>query len=165
MEMMVRAEKMRAKGSFPPKTAWFIVTDRRLVFCEKDQLGSKEHWSTPIDAIDSVVAKKGWSPGTHQLELLYRDGSGDRQKKTFEQASLSSSLMGIESRLEANRLEGLERTIVEQRQRLRAPVPLDGRGHIGAEMSAELERLAALRERGILSEVEFSAAKMKLLQL
>lgn len=44
-----------------------------------------------------------------------------------------------------------------------APPPAPAAG--GADMSAELERLAALRNQGVLTDDEFAAAKAKLLGL
>ena len=44
-----------------------------------------------------------------------------------------------------------------------APPPAPAAG--GADMSAELERLATLRNQGVLTDEEFAAAKAKLLGL
>ena len=46
-----------------------------------------------------------------------------------------------------------------------APAPEAAPPPAGADMSAELERLAALRNQGVLTDEEFAAAKAKLLGL
>lgn len=164
-ERMIRAEQVKEEGAFGKK-GWLIVTNERLVFSSKNELGKGERWSTAIRSIDSAAAKKPFRLATDILEVLYRDQKGKRQRKVFERISVASfSLLGSAGRLETNALAGLEHTINAARESIHeAPPAVLGDPPSGQEVAA-LERLADLKERGALTDDEFAAAKRNLLGL
>lgn len=155
------------------KRAWFLVTDQRLVFADKDQVGSKEHWSVPLERVESAVAAGHQGFGMHKFTVYYVDEKGKRQKKEFEHVNVTSGvLLGPLSKMGPNPLLPLEQTIRDvlvARQAAAAgydpywqsqPGPIDAQ----VSLASELERLASLREQGVLNEKEFQSAKKRLLK-
>ena len=94
------------------------------------------------------------------FEVLYLDSAGKRQTVPLERMSWAQ-WANPTGRVEANSLAGFEEAINEARREvLRAP---SATAPTTVTAIDELERLAALKEKGILTEEEFQRQKARLL--
>ena len=162
---MLRAEQAKEEGAFGAK-GWLVVSDERLIFSSKNELGKGEKWSVPLEKIDSAATKKPFRAATDILEILYADEKGKRKRKVFERVSLASlAMLGGAGRLQQNALAGLEHAILEAREARHrsAGQPDAATPQPAADRIEQLERLAALHEKGALTDEEFAAAKKLLI--
>lgn len=172
-ERVLRAEKV--KDGMMGGNAWLTLTNERLVFTKKEDLGEGEKWSTPLEHIESVRAKKAFRAGTEVLEVFFRNSKGKRDHKSFERmswAAWSNVLTGTE-RAEPNSFAGFESQILAAREAKVAGMsqpqiiavpetqPVSP-GPVGVDA---LERLVHLHREGALTDEEFAAAKARLLGL
>jgi hypothetical protein len=118
-----------------------ILTDRRLLFIHSGVLKSQQV-SAPLDTVTGVSVSKGLTSSTI--------------KTTGPQSNM---LVSRVSKSDAEALASELRSILASRSRKTTVAPT-APTNVVAE---ELERLAALRDRGILTDEEFAAQKSKLL--
>jgi hypothetical protein len=83
--------------------------------------------------------------------------SAHQQRKQEEQYEQQQ----YESQQQAQMQAAAQQAVAQQQPAAAAPAPAGG----GNDTVAELERLAGLRQQGILTDEEFAAAKQKLLGL
>jgi hypothetical protein len=119
-----------------------VLTDHKVLFLHEGVVRSSQE-SIPLDLITAVAIKKGvlWSDikttGAHSSEVITQVNKVDAQAL----AHALKSLLAIR---------------VRSMRGARQPTP---------SLADELGRLAALRDRGVLTDDEFSAQKAKLLVL
>lgn len=80
-------------------------------------------------------------------------------------AVVAGTATAVSNRVSRRQAERWQRQDDEQGAQYAAPPPPTGPPSGGDAMMADLERLAGLRNQGVLSEEEFAAAKAKLLGL
>lgn len=88
-------------------------------------------------------------------------------------AVVAGTATAVSNRVSRRQAERWQRQEYEQEAQYAAPPPQQDAGPPppaapvfgGADMTAELERLATLRNQGVLTDEEFAAAKAKLLGL
>ena len=117
------------------------LTNRRILFIHAGLVQSQQV-SVPLDAVTGVAISKGpvystvKTTGPQSNVIVGRITKADAESFASELRSLLS-----------NRSQGLTETL--------SPAGLD--------VAEQLERLAALRDQGVLTDVEFEAQKTKLL--
>jgi len=171
-EMMAPDELLFSLASgYMDGNFWLIaLTDRRVLFLDKRLLYGMEQHFIDLDKINAVSGETGWFFGSIQIQdgATMREISNVRKKavnpfvnkvsdainlrKDRLMAPPGRSLAGHANSLEVSvggRADGLDR--------------VDNGGAAEARLIDDLERLAALRERGVLSEDEFAEAKAQLL--
>jgi len=113
-----------------------------------------------LTEIESVRAKKAFRKGVDILEVLYVGSTGKRQTVPLERMSWAQWANSV-GRAEANSLAGFEEAIIEARRDVLHP---HNRAELGTTtVISQLERLADLKERGILTEDEFQRQKALLM--
>ena len=173
-ERILRAEKV--KDGMMGGNAWLTLTNERLVFTSKEDLGKGEKWSTPLELVESVRAKKAFRAGTEVLEVFFRTPKGKRDHKSFERISWSAwaNTMSGTGRAEPNSFAMFETQIIDAREAKIAAatasparaLPQVTASASGGDASVDaLERLVRLHREGALSDAEFAAAKARLLGL
>jgi hypothetical protein len=82
-------------------------------------------------------------------------------------AVVAGTATAVSNRVSRRQAERWQRQEYEQPAQYAAPPPQPAPAPAagGADMTAELERLATLRNQGVLTDEEFAAAKAKLLGL
>jgi hypothetical protein len=82
-------------------------------------------------------------------------------------AVVAGTATAVSNRVSRRQAERWQRQEYEQQPQYAAPPPQPAPAPAagGADMTAELERLATLRNQGVLTDEEFAAAKAKLLGL
>ncbi|MDP9243178.1 MAG: PH domain-containing protein [Actinomycetota bacterium] len=127
-------------------TSHFVVTSDRLV--HREGLVARSSMEVPLEAINDVRFSQNILERMVGAGDLVIESAGERGQEVF------ANVRGPES---------VQKTIYEMRER---NVP-QGAGSVGASapsMSVELQRLADLRDRGVLTEQEFQAQKARILR-
>ena len=171
---------------------WLIVcTDRRVIFLDKGLIYGLKQKEIPLGQINSVEADTGIvfgtigiSDGASKMEIknVFKDSV-----RTFSEAvnQACEDLRSGQRRSPADHRDLLYPTADELDDPRQRPRPADYTGRdllldqlnnmedlrqqqlpadiTGGDVITQLERLAALRDRGILSEKEFQAQKARLL--
>lgn len=126
------------QGRYGDKQGLAVLTDRRLFFLEKS-LVSETVEEFPLDSISSLSVSKKITGETLQV---YASGNA---------AEIKSMMHG-----QGDALARAFRALQQDTSVAEAPAADD-------DLVGQLERLASLREKGVLSEAEFEAAKAELL--
>lgn len=130
-------------------STWLIVcTERRVIFLDKGLIYGLKQLETPLEKINSIQQKTGIVFG----EIGIWDGSSKMQIKNVMKKTVRPFVEAVNrAREEQKKVEA-----VPSAQVVQETPPLD--------VVSQLERLAGLRERGILTEDEFNAQKEKILE-
>jgi hypothetical protein len=78
---------------------------------------------------------------------------------------VAGTATAVSNRVSRRQAERWQRQEYEQQAQYAAPPPPVAPAPGGADVTGELERLATLRNQGVLTDEEFAAAKAKLLGL
>ena len=132
------------QGAYASQTGVLLATDRRMIFLAKGWVTLKVE-DFPLEKISSVQYETGLLTGTITIFA-----SGNKAQITHTvKAHTKAFAEGVRNRLLA----------------APAPAPPPVQPSSRSDTMAELDKLATLRERGLLSDEEFTAAKRKLLGL
>jgi uncharacterized membrane protein YdbT with pleckstrin-like domain len=127
-------------------TSHFVVTSDRVL--HREGLIAKSSMEIPLEAINDVRFRQGIFERMIGAGDLIIESAGTRGSETFE---------------DIRHPEDVQKTIYSQgernQQRMRGPVNTTG----APTATTELERLAQLRDRGVLTEAEFQNQKKKIL--
>ena len=147
---------------------WLIaLTDRRVLFLDKRLLYGMEQHFIDLDKINAVSGETGWLFGSIQIQ----DGGTARVINNVRKKAVNPFVNKVSDALELR----ARRRMAPPGQALAGRVnpqdaaadewaeSLEGGSAASARLIDDLERLAALRERGVISEAEFAAAKAQLL--
>lgn len=118
-----------------------VLTDRRILFIHSGVIQSQQV-SVPLDTVTGVAVSKG---------LLYSS-----VKTTGPQSNV---IVNRVEKTDAETFAGELRSILARRSGGTAKVPYQSVSNV----AEEIERLSALRDRGILTELEFATQKSRLL--
>jgi hypothetical protein len=140
-----RGETIRAvtSGVYQGNTWLVTVTDQRILFLDKGRFYGVTQVELPLRQISSISYKTGLMYG--ELHIATSSGGQNTVKKLrkVEVAKLSSIVSSLVSRAHSPTQPNTQTQSMD--------------------VASQLERLAALVERGILTRQEFSAQKAKLL--
>ena len=125
-------------GSETIRNGIFIVTEKRVVFFAKKLMGYDLE-SFPLTKISAIEMSKGFM------------GKSINMKMSGNTASMKWIQKGEPDKLVA---------YVREHMGEKAPAPA---AHSGDDIPAQIQKLAALRDQGILTEEEFTSKKAELL--
>ena len=142
------------KGFLGDPKGSLVLSENELYFLNKE----KRLFVIPVKNILSVSAERAFRFGTDRLVIKYHDVGNKEKEEKIEHRSTSSALvLGALTRLQGLYFSSWEQNISEIRF---------GRQKTGGDRSVEaLEKLADLRDRGVLTEDEFIAKKKAILEL
>lgn len=145
-EVLVAGEVMKAfvKGVYDKKTWLVVVTDRRLLFLDKGMLGLKTA-EIPFAHISAMSHTIGIATG----EITVSTASG-RQQITMIQKQEMPRLVDV--------ISGLIHAASRPQ-----PIVIQQASTNGSDVATQLEKLADLKAKGVLTDAEFQAQKTKLL--
>ena len=126
-------------------TALICLTDRRILILDKRLFSGVQTISIDLDKVNSITGDTGLFFGGFKIQ----DGGDERDVGTVNNASVLPFVERVQEAIEARKRE-LQRVVVTE-----GPPPDD--------FISQLERLADLRERGILTDAEFAAQKARIL--
>lgn len=125
-----------------------VLTPTELYFLLK----RKKIFSISIKSIINVVAQKGLGNGVDYLIVLYIEGDKEKKVKIEHFAFWAGTAIGNLSQLKEPYFKAWERIIEETRL-----------GNNKGNDFNDLEKLAELKQKGIISDKEFSAKKKQVL--
>lgn len=126
---------------------WLIVcTERRVIFLDKGLLYGLKQRETPLEKINSIEQKTGMLLGS----IGIWDGAARMEIRNVMKQTVGPFVQAVNRAREA----------VRQHTHFNGPRPTPVPN---VDVASQLERLAELRERGILTDAEFAAQKAKLL--
>ena len=151
-KIIKKEDKLTYKGGlFNNKKGSLVLTQTQLYFLA----GKKKSFDIPVRNIVNVRAKKGLGNGIDHLLVSYQENGKDCQIKIEHFAFWSGIAIGNFSQLKEPYFRSWERIIEDIRlEKNKSENSLN-----------DLEKLADLKNKGIISEEEFSAKKKQLLGL
>ena len=144
-EVMTPGETIRAltSGYYDSNTWLITVTDQRILFLDKGMLFGLKQVDLPFHQISSISHKTGLVFG----ELHIATSSGKCLIKNIPKSEVA-------------KISGILSSLVREAH---APAARPSAQTGSGDVASQLERLAALMEKGVLTAQEFSAHKAKLL--
>lgn len=125
---------------------WLItLTDKRIIFLDKGMIYGLEQTVINLDKINSVSGKTGIMFG----EIFIEDGAKERHIKNVWKKTVKPFTNLV--------MEAIE----NHRNKLHSPQAVQQQAE--EDPYAKLEKLAGLKDKGIISEEEFNATKQKIL--
>lgn len=142
--LMDREQVLAFTSGMMDANTWLIVlTDHRVVFLDKGLIYGLKQVSINLDKINAVSGSTGLLFG----EIRIQDGAGERLIKNVWKKTVVAFTNKVRDAMQAYRKEPVVTTT--------QPTADD--------VVSKLERLAALKERGMLTDAEFAAQKARLL--
>ena len=133
------------QGFYNNGTGILVATQKRLIFVDKGLLYGIKVEDFPLDKISSIQYETGMMFGTITIFT-----SGNKAIiKNVEKARARTFSEGVRARVGSKPPSG--------------PVPSSVEASGPFDLTAELQKLGSMKERGLLSDDEFTAAKRKLL--
>lgn len=153
IEKIIKKEgKLECRGnSLFKKRGDLVLTNNELYFAYKN----KKIFQVPLKEIISVITKKGFGNGIEWLIITYANEGKEKTAKIMHLGFLDSFVLGNLSRITQLYFTSWEKAINDARFN-------QGENNNGLN---DLEKLAELKEKGILNEEEFNAKKKQLLGL
>jgi hypothetical protein len=144
-EVMVPGETIHAMTSgFLDGNTWLVtVTDRRVLFLDKGMIFGLKQMELPLSQISAISHKTGLLLGKIEVSTA----GGTKLIDMIEKKDVTKVAQIISELVNRTRNGQL------------APQPFQGT----PDVASQLERLAALKNQGILTEAEFQQQKAKLL--
>ncbi|MWL87139.1 PH domain-containing protein [Cupriavidus sp. SW-Y-13] len=145
--LMDREQVLAFTSGLMDGNTWLIVlTDHRVLFLDKGMIYGLKQVSINLDKINSVSGKTGLMLG----EIRIQDGASERIIKNVWKKTVVPFTNKVRDALHAHR----------QPKGVPAAPPQQAAED---DIVSKLERLAALKERGILTDAEFAEQKAKIL--
>jgi len=123
---------------------WLIVcTEKRVVFLDKGMIYGLKQRETPLERINSIEQKTGMIFGS----IGIRDGAARMEIRNVMKTTVRPFVEAVNRARDALKNSG----------GIRQPAPGQ------SDVVSQIERLAGLRDQGILTDAEFQAQKAKIL--
>ncbi len=144
-QILKENEKIYAltSGKMDGKTWLITCTNTRVIFLDKGMIYGLKQVDTPLEKINSIEHKTGLFFG----EISIWDGSSSTTIKSISKATVKPFVNKINDAIQA------------LKQVTAAPQKTED------DLIAQLEKLAALVDKGVLTQEEFQAKKKKMLDL
>lgn len=154
-EILTQGEQVLAFSSgLMEGNTWLItLTDKRIIFLDKGILYGLEQVIVNLDRINAVSGKTGLFFG----DIFIEDGTSQRKIE-----NVTKSTVKIFTNMAMEAMEAIKEKDRQPQERVIAVEENVEKSEIGDPFE-KLEKLAGLRDRGIVSDEEFNTAKMKLL--
>ena len=121
---------------------WLIaLTDRRIIFLDKGMIYGLKQTSIDLDKVNSVSGSTGLIFG----KISITDGAKERKIDNVWKKTVKLFTNKVQGAIEARK------TAIQQPVQMAQPVEIDP--------YEKLEKLASLREKGVITETEFQAQK------
>ncbi|QBP10127.1 PH domain-containing protein [Cupriavidus metallidurans] len=149
-EILMDGEQVLAftSGLMDGNTWLIVLTDQRVLFLDKGLIYGLKQISINLDKINAVSGKTGLMFG----EIRIEDGASERVIKNVWKKTVVAFTNKVRDAMHAFRKAASAPAIVQS-----VPPAADD------DVVSKLERLAALKERGILTEAEFAEQKARIL--
>ncbi|OED08128.1 PH domain-containing protein [Burkholderia sp. A2] len=147
-EILMDGEQVLAfsSGLMDGNTWLIVLTDHRVVFLDKGLIYGLKQVSINLDKVNSVSGTTGIMFG----EIRIEDGASERIVKNVWKKTVVPFTNKV-------------RDAIREYTRVSNPAIAVSVPPAAADVVSKLERLAALKERGILTDAEFVEQKMKIL--
>lgn len=165
-EIMVDGEYIRAitSGFLDHRTVLAVCTNRRVIFLDKGMFFGLKQWQMPLDRIQSI-------DGDYLIffgKIRIWDGAAPMNIKMVLAGTIDPFIKETRQAMDDFRkLAYHEVTSSKASQHLNAatghPDARASASHGTVDVASQLERLAALKDSGHLTEKEFEAQKKKIL--
>ncbi|SKA09986.1 Short C-terminal domain-containing protein [Cetobacterium ceti] len=127
---------------------WLITcTNKRVLFLDKGLLFGCKQLETPLEKINSIQSNKGLILGS----ITIWDGAGPMKIDKVQKYSLQPFVTAVNNAKEALKKSSTTHVVHHEEKK--------------EDFIAQLEKLAELRERGIVTQEEFEAKKKQILNL
>ncbi|MCJ2133354.1 PH domain-containing protein [Methylobacterium sp. J-026] len=131
-------------------TTWLIVlTDQRVLLLDKGMIYGLKQINIPLDKVNAVSGRTGLFFG----QIFIEDGATTYSIENTTKTSANIFTNKVREAIEARRQGGNQAS----RPQPATPIPS------AEDRIARLERLAALRDKGVLTPAEFETEKSKIL--
>ncbi|CAB3678035.1 MAG: PH domain-containing protein [Achromobacter pulmonis] len=126
---------------------WLItLTDKRIIFLDKGLIYGLRQTAIDLDKVNAVSGETGLMFGN----IAIQDSAGSYQIRNVWKKTVMRFANRVQEAIEARKARFM------QQPAAKAAVPDD-------DIIAKLERLASLRDRGILTDAEFAEQKARIL--
>lgn len=127
---------------------WLItLTDRRIIFLDKGMIYGMKQEIVPLNRVNAVSGKTGILLG----KIVITDGAKDRKIDNVWKQTVKPFTNKVQEAIDA----------LNRPQRFEEPQKVDKQ----EDRYAKLEKIASLKDKGILTEAEFLSEKEKILSL
>lgn len=138
-----------ASGLMDGNTWLISLTDKRVIFLDKGFLYGLKQSIINLDRVSAVSCKTGLMLG----EISIHDGSATRTIKQVQKKAALNFTNLVRDAIEAIKFKGKSSTVPAS----------SAASASGSSVIDQLERLAVLKNQGILTQAEFEQQKSKLL--
>lgn len=150
-KIIKKEDKLDCKTGFLGKRGSLVLTTNELYFLS----GKNKTFTTPLKEVVSVNAQKGLGNGIDHLFVIFNENGKEKKIKIQHLAFWAGIAMGNASQLREPYFKSWETAIDNAR--------------LGKESNQsnlnDLEKLANLKTKGVITEEEFRAKKKQLLGL
>jgi Short C-terminal domain len=150
-KIIKKEDKLQCNIGFFGKRGTLVLTSKELYFLA----GKSRAFSSSVNDIVSVNAKKGLGNGIDHLFITFTENGKEQKIKITHQAFWQGAAMGNLSQLREPYFKSWEAAIESARF---------GRNESHSDLD-DLEKLADLKSKGVITEEEFQAKKKQLLGL
>lgn len=150
-KILKKEDKLEYKSGIFNKRGTLVLTTSELYFLLGE---NKKAFHAPVKDILSVSAQKGLGNGIDHLHITYTEDGKEKKVKIQHMAFWSGLAMGNVSQLREPYFRSWENAIENARS-----------GNTNNSNLDDLEKLASLKEKGVITEEEFQAKKKQLLGL
>lgn len=144
-EILLPDEEVKAltSGMMDGNTWLIVCTNRRVIFLDKGMFFGVKQLDTPLEKINSIEHRTGIMFG----QIAIWDGASKMIIKNVMKGSVKPFVRILNAELEKVR-RGTSPVVVEK----------------NADVAGQLQKLADLKQQGVLTEEEFQTQKKKLLE-
>ncbi len=150
-KIIKKEDKLDCKVGLLGKRGSLVLTTTELYFTD----GKNKLFSTSLNEVVSANAQKGIGNGVDHLFVIFNENGKERKIKIQHLAFWSGLAMGNASQLREPYFKSWEAVIQDARL---------GK-HMQQNSFGDLEKLADLKAKGVITEEEFQAKKKQLLGL
>ena len=136
------------------------LTDRRILILDKRLFGGTQTIAIDLDKVNSITGDTGWIFGSFKIQ----DGGDERKVDMVAKKTVHTFVQQVQRAIEARKLEARTPLADEWEESGGYSFGADGRSGGGdSDLVTQLERLADLRDRGVLTDLEFQKQKDRIL--
>lgn len=149
-EVLMEGEQVLAFSSgFMDGNTWLIaLTDKRILFLDKGMIFGLKQTAIDLDKVNAVSGETGLMLG----KITIQDGAGSRTIDNVQKKTVMNFTNKVRDAIEARK--------TSVRSQPSTPTTSDA----ADDVVSKLERLAALLEKGVISQEEFNQQKAKILR-
>ncbi len=148
------------KEARPGGNCLIALTDRRILILDKRLFGGTQTIAIDLDKVNSITGDTGWFFGSFKIQ----DGGDERKVDNVAKKTVHTFVQHVQRAIEARKLEARTPLADEwEESGGYSPSPNGPGGSDEVDLVSQLERLADLRDRGVLTDIEFQQQKLRIL--